>query len=81
LETLEEINIQNHEFFIDAGGESFGYIPALNDEQSHIELISTLILQHVSGWPEFSEEWSPEKLNESLAKSKELAKKSIYNKN
>lgn len=81
LETLEEINIQNHEFFIEAGGKSFGYIPALNDEQSHIELISTLILKHVSGWSEFSEGWAPEKLNECLAKSKELAEKSIHNKN
>ena len=81
LETLEEINIQNRNFFIAAGGKSFGYIPALNDNQEHIELMSTLILEHVSGWPEFSENWDPEKIKNDLSITKELAEKLIRNKN
>ena len=45
LETLEEINMQNRQFFLDAGGEKFSYIPCLNDHPSHIEAISRLILE------------------------------------
>jgi len=47
LETLEEIAIQNREVFLQAGGETFNYIPALNDSAIHAEIISQLILQHV----------------------------------
>lgn len=42
LETLEEINVQNREFFMQAGGEKFGYIPALNDDDLHISLLQAL---------------------------------------
>ena len=44
LETLEEINIQNRHFFLEAGGETFNYIPALNDQPGHIEAIKQIIL-------------------------------------
>ena len=81
LETLEEIDIQNREFFIKAGGEKFNYIPALNDDGDHIELLSNIILKHTNGWPEFSNNWDQEKIEAELSKSKERAEKSIYNKN
>jgi ferrochelatase len=81
LETLEEINIQNRDFFIDAGGESFDYIPALNEHPSHLELLCNIILQHTIGWPEFSSTWNNEKIKQDLYKSKELAEKSVHNKN
>ena len=81
LETLEEINIQNREFFIKAGGEKFIYIPALNDRSDHLDLLSKIILKHANGWPEFSESWDQEKINKNLSKSKEFAEKSTYNKN
>lgn len=44
LETLQEIQIQNREFFEQAGGKKFHYIPALNDELPHINLLYQLIL-------------------------------------
>ncbi len=47
LETLEEINMQNRAFFLEAGGESFSYIPALNDRPAHIKTLANLILKHV----------------------------------
>ena len=81
LETLEEINIQNRDFFIDAGGESFDYIPALNEHPDHLELLCNIILQHAIGWPEFSSTWNNEKIKQDLYKSKELAEKSVHNKN
>ena len=51
LETLEEIAMQNAEFFKDAGGEALHYIPALNARADHIEFLTTLIGQHTLGWP------------------------------
>ncbi|MBJ3814636.1 ferrochelatase [Shimwellia pseudoproteus] len=43
LETLEEIAIQNREVFIEAGGERYEYIPALNDHPDHIAMMHRLI--------------------------------------
>jgi len=51
LETLEEIAMQNAEFFEDAGGEALHYIPALNARADHIDCLTTLIGQHTLGWP------------------------------
>jgi ferrochelatase len=51
LETLEEIAMQNAEFFEDAGGEALHYIPALNARPDHIDFLATLIGQHTLGWP------------------------------
>lgn len=52
LETLEEIAMQNRELFEHSGGESFQYIPCLNDDPAHLDLMRKLIEQHSSGWPE-----------------------------
>ncbi len=57
LETLEEINMQNREIFLSAGGEQFHYIPALNDHPSHIEMLGALVRKHALGWPEFETDW------------------------
>lgn len=43
LETLEEINEQNREFFLHAGGTRFEYIPALNDDEAHITMMMELV--------------------------------------
>ncbi len=45
LETLEEINIRNREFFLDAGGKDFHYIPCLNASSEHIALLKELVLR------------------------------------
>ena len=50
LETLEEIDQQNRAIFLTAGGKMFHYIPALNTEPFHIELMAQLIQQHASDW-------------------------------
>lgn len=54
LETLEEIAMQNSEFFIAAGGETLRYIPALNDSDEQVASLAALVLRHTQGWPEFS---------------------------
>jgi ferrochelatase len=50
LETLEEIQVENKEYFLKAGGEVYNYIPALNDNEDHIEMLSQLVQQHTQGW-------------------------------
>lgn len=42
LETLEEIAVQNKEFFLEAGGKKYEYIPALNASAEHIEMMVNL---------------------------------------
>jgi ferrochelatase len=55
LETLEEIAMQNAEFFTEAGGEALRYIPALNDSDEQVASLAALILRHTQGWPEFAQ--------------------------
>jgi ferrochelatase len=43
LETLEEIGAENRDYFLGAGGTDFHYIPALNEGDAHIELLSVLV--------------------------------------
>lgn len=47
LETLEEITEENKEYFMAAGGESYHYIPALNDSEAHIQMMVDLVRQEL----------------------------------
>ncbi|MDO4222892.1 MAG: ferrochelatase [Acinetobacter sp.] len=42
LETLEELAIQNAELFTSHGGEQYAYIPALNTQAEHLQLLQNL---------------------------------------
>jgi len=59
LETLEEIAMQNRDFFIEAGGQALRYIPALNDSVGQVDSLAALILRHTQGWPEFAADYDP----------------------
>ncbi len=48
LETLEEIAMLNRDLFLEAGGERFDYIPALNDDQEHIAGLAGMIRSYLS---------------------------------
>ena len=50
LETLEELNVEAREIFIEHGGESFQYIPCLNDNKFSIKFLNNLIKQNLEGW-------------------------------
>lgn len=50
LETLEEINVENRHYFIEAGGERYEYITALNDTPYHIDALSQLLRDNLQGW-------------------------------
>ncbi|RZJ12609.1 MAG: ferrochelatase [Haliea sp.] len=51
LETLEEINMEAREAFLHAGGNSFSYIPCLNDSHDWLAALAGIAQQHLSGWP------------------------------
>ena len=51
LETLEEIAQEAREAFLEAGGESFSYVPCLNDDPAWIGALADLAEQHLQGWP------------------------------
>lgn len=50
LETLEEISVENAEVFSQAGGEKLSYIPALNTQNAHIELLCELAMTQLNNW-------------------------------
>ena len=47
VETLEEINIQGRESFLEHGGENFDLIPCLNDNDDHIDLFAKLVTKYI----------------------------------
>jgi ferrochelatase len=51
LETLEEIAQEAQEAFHASGGETFHYIPCLNDSPQWVDAMRNLCLQHMGGWP------------------------------
>lgn len=50
LETLDEIGNEAHEDFTEAGGTHFAYIPCLNTEPAHLDMLESLIRRELSGW-------------------------------
>ncbi len=44
LETIEEIDQENRQYFLNAGGKTFRYIPALNAHPRHIQALTELVL-------------------------------------
>ncbi len=57
LETLEEINIDNRQQFLHAGGEQYQYIPALNVREDHVAALCEVLTAHMFGWPETMPGW------------------------
>ncbi|MBA3661191.1 MAG: ferrochelatase [Gammaproteobacteria bacterium] len=47
LETLEEIAIRSEEFFLENGGRSLRYIPALNALPAHIKALAKLVVEEL----------------------------------
>ncbi len=50
LETIEEIAIENRDYFLENGGERYEYIPALNSSEDHIKALVTLVNENIKGW-------------------------------
>ena len=47
VETLEEINIQGRESFLEKGGQNFDLVPCLNDNYDHVELFAKLVKKYI----------------------------------
>ena len=50
VETLEEINEEIRESFEHAGGEAFTYIPCLNADEAHVDMMAAILEHEMSGW-------------------------------
>ena len=54
LETLDELDIELHEEFIEHGGETFTYIPCLNDTADGMKVIEEVAIENLRGWVEMA---------------------------
>jgi ferrochelatase len=50
LETLEEVAMTGRHLFESAGGKSFRYIPALNDQPCHIQALTAVAVDTAGDW-------------------------------
>ena len=50
LETLEELNIELREQFMEAGGTHFHYIPCLNDSDLGMDMLASVVQKDAAGW-------------------------------
>ena len=50
LETLEEIEQENRQYFLQAGGEKYTYLPALNDTDEHVSGLVSIIQKQTQCW-------------------------------
>lgn len=50
VETLEEIDGEAQEIFLENGGECFSFIPCLNDSEAGIRVLLHLIERELKGW-------------------------------
>ncbi|MEM8883166.1 MAG: ferrochelatase [Planctomycetota bacterium] len=50
LETIEEIDQENREYFEEGGGKQYRYIAALNARDDHVACLTEVALHHLQGW-------------------------------
>jgi len=50
LETLEEIALEGKTTFLGAGGQSFHYIPCLNERNDWIKALTDIVWSNLAGW-------------------------------
>jgi ferrochelatase len=50
LETLEELAMQGHEQFEEAGGTHYAYMPCLNDGDVGMDMVEHIIRRELAGW-------------------------------
>ncbi|WP_016853676.1 ferrochelatase [Halomonas smyrnensis] len=50
VETLEEIQQEIRAAFLEAGGETFTYVPCLNAREDHVDALEAIARQELSGW-------------------------------
>ena len=58
--------MQNAELFVESGGQTLHYVPALNARDDHLHFLSDLVEKHLGGWP-ISNEANQESRQRALA--------------
>ena len=53
LETIEEIGVENRDFFLGHGGEKFARIDCLNDSAAGMDVLEAVVRRELRGWAEF----------------------------
>ncbi|MDD9195630.1 ferrochelatase [Aliivibrio sp. S3MY1] len=48
LETLEELSEECKEIFMEAGGQKYTFVPCLNDDELHIEMMADIVKSKIS---------------------------------
>lgn len=72
LETIEEVNMENRELFLESGGEHFSYIPALNADSVHVDAIERILRDAMGPLDHPSEDEELERIELQTRKAKEL---------
>jgi protoporphyrin/coproporphyrin ferrochelatase len=50
LETLEEVAMEYRDEFVALGGDQLTLVPALNDDDRHVEALTAIVRNHLQGW-------------------------------
>jgi protoporphyrin/coproporphyrin ferrochelatase len=50
LETLEEVAMDYRDKFLEMGGERLTLVPALNDDDRHVQVLAAIIKNQLQGW-------------------------------
>ncbi|WP_136249253.1 ferrochelatase [Halomonas borealis] len=50
VETLEEVQQEIRDAFLEAGGETFTYVPCLNARDDHVTALEAIARQELAGW-------------------------------
>jgi ferrochelatase len=50
LETLEECAIEYRDKFLELGGQTLTLVPALNDDDQHVDALATIVQRQLKGW-------------------------------
>jgi ferrochelatase len=50
LETIEEIAVENRDYFLEAGGQRYEYIPCLNSSTEHIDALEAIVREQLGSW-------------------------------
>ena len=73
LETLEEIDMEARQDFLDAGGREFHYIPCLNESAAWMHALTDIAEEHLLGWPTMSNAAARDAQERALAASRAQA--------
>ena len=75
LETLDELDGLNREFWVHAGGLSanYRYLPCLNDRPDHVAFLADLIWRNLQGWVVPKGEWDEAAARRDAEASRERA--------